>query len=135
MIGKFFASLAGRITLAAFLVGVLIFGISQCNGERSAREESRLRQNQASAISQSARDAIAAEGALRSQETFSDQVARENADEIHNAAGAEAAVSPGVRAAGVDSLCKRAAYRGSEQCLRRSSAPGVEGAGAGSSAP
>ena len=38
--------------------------------------------------------------------------------EIRNAKGADAPVDPAVRDAGLASLCRRAAYRSSERCLR-----------------
>ena len=135
MLAKFFATLTGQIIFIGLILVVLIFGVSQYRDARSSRQETRLSESQAEAVSDSAVDAIGSVGGLHSRDTRSDELTRENSNAIHNAPGADAPVDRRATDAGLDSLCRRPAYRGSEFCLQRSAAPGMAGAGSGSPAP
>jgi len=135
MLAKFFAGVTGRLILIAIVLAVPIFGFSQWREARNSRQQTRLSESQAEAVSSSAVDAIGEAGALHSRDTRSDQLTRENSNAIRNAPGADAPVDNSVRAAGLDSLCRRPAYRGSEFCLQRPAASRVAGAGGGSPAP
>jgi len=135
MLVRFFASLAGRLILAALLLAVLLFGISQCRSARNAAQQVRVGESQTEAMAESAADAIGSAGALHARDLQSDDLTRESSYEIRNAPGADAPVDPGVRGAGLDSLCRRAAYRGSEQCLQRSPPAAMAESRAGRAAP
>jgi len=135
MLAKFFASLAGKLVLVALLLAVLLFGITQCRSGRNAAEEARVSNGQAEAMTESAADAIGSVGALKARDTRSNDLTRENFDAIRNAPGADAPVDSGVHGAGLDSLCRRAAYRGSEQCLQHAAAAGMAEAGLRRAAP
>jgi hypothetical protein len=135
MLTQFVASLTGRLVVAALVLAVLVFGITQWRGARNSARQVRVSEGQAGAVAESAADAIQAVDSLHARDTRSDDLTRENSYEIRNAPGADAPVGDGVHSAGVDSLCRRAAYRGSERCLQRSIAPAMAESRAGSPAP
>jgi hypothetical protein len=132
---QFFSGVAGRLILAAMVLAVLIFGISQCRNVNNARQQSRVSDLQAEAAFNSATDAVGSVGGLHGRDTRTDDLTRENSNAIRSAPGAGAPVDPGLRSAGLDSLCRRPAYSGSEQCLQRSAAARMAEAGAARSAP
>lgn len=120
--------LATGLLILALLVTILIAGPTACNKIRSMGAQGRLQQGQTEALSNSAGDAIAAQGAAAARERASEELTRTNEEEIRNAKGADAQVDPAVRDAGMRSLCRRAAYRDSERCrLLAAGAAGVEG--------
>lgn len=101
------------------IVAALIIGFMQlraCQAARVAGAENRLQQSQTEAMTNSAQDAIATQGEAHERETQSEQLTKSNEREIRNAEGANDAVNPGVRDAGLRSLCRRAAYRDTERC-------------------
>lgn len=104
------------IVLALLLVALLSLG--KCVYDQRAKTEVRLSKGQTGAALESGADAVGTVGQQAASETAADRVTKENEDAIRNAEGADAPVAGGVRDAGLDSLCRRAAYRGSEQCLR-----------------
>lgn len=110
-------------TLAAAAVAILVVVtavamVLSWQHDRRAAGEARVGQALGEARTKSAADAtnIVAEGADRDQAT--DAITRENAHAIDSAPGANQAVDPAAHRAGLVSLCKRAAYRGSAQCLQ-----------------
>ena len=130
----FFGKFAGKLIMALAVVLALIFGVVQCHDARTAGQETRVVRGQAGAVTDSAADAIGAVGGLHGRDQASDDLTKENKSAILSAPGAGALVAPAVHGAGRDSLCRRAAYRGSLDCVQRSTASGVAGAGAGSAA-
>lgn len=134
-IAKFFGSLLGKAAIAAALAAVFIFGVTQCQNARVAGKKAAISADQTEAMGASAADAIAAVGDVSERAADSDDLTRENADAISNAEGADAPVHPAVRDAGLSSMCQRAAYRDSQQCLQFTPARAVAGSGARSPAP
>lgn len=112
------STLATRIAVVAiFVICVLGFlQVQSCQRERTQAAQSRVERGQTEALSSSAKDAIAAQGAAAARERASEELTRTNEKEIRNAEGADAEVHPAVRDAGLRSLCRRAAYRDSERC-------------------
>ena len=53
-----------RLAVGVVLLAAILFALSQCQSARNARTEARLSDNQAEAVSQSARDAIGTAGAV-----------------------------------------------------------------------
>ena len=83
----------------------------------------RLGEEQAHAASKSGADAVATVGAAGKREQQSDHMSEDHEKRIRNTPGADAPVDPAVRDVGLGSLCRRAAYRDSEQCRLRRPAP------------
>lgn len=83
------------------------------------KAEARLGRNQAEAASESGADAVNTVGRAADREAAADALTRSNEEDIRNAEGADAEVAAPVRDAGLDALCKRAAYRNSLRCLER----------------
>lgn len=68
-------------------------------------------------------DAVNTIGNVMGNEQATDQITRENGDAISNAQGATVVVDPAVRAAGLQSLCRRASYRNSHPaCVQQPAA-------------
>lgn len=113
-------SLGGKVVaiilLGLLVVGLAWFGFSQWQHARTAATESRLQGAQTGAVVESAKDAIATQGAAAARETASEALTRTNAEEIRNAKGADAAVDPAARDAGLHAACRRNAYSHSERC-------------------
>lgn len=97
--------------------------IATLTGGKSAKVEARLGENTTEAAIESGRDAVGTIGAVGASEDAVDDLTRENDNDIRNAEGADAPVAPAARAAGRNSLCKRAAYRERPECLQHSPAP------------
>lgn len=133
--GKFFASLTGKIVLAALAIGLVLLTLNRCDAARQANTRAELGEGQAGAAAANAGDAIATTGNVAGNAAEGDRTTMENADAIDQAEGSGDAVNPAVRDAGLDSLCRRAAYRDVAECVRRAAAEGVAGAGAGGAAP
>lgn len=93
--------------------------------------EARLAQSQGQAVTQSAKDAINATGAVSARSEAEDTQTRETDHAIRKAEGANAPVSHAVNDAGIAGLCKRRAYRCDPKCVQRAIAAGVANAGAG----
>lgn len=106
--------------IAAVLVLGAMFALSRCMSE-PARQQAAAAKADASlsdARAASGRDAVDAVSNAADRDSAIEQTTRENDDAIRNAPGAAASVDPGVAGAGRASLCRRAAYRDSEQCKR-----------------
>ena len=124
---RFWRSLApkGRwvlgILAALFLLAV-IGGVRSCQTAQIAKTETRLSKGQTGAALESGADAVGTVGDVGDRASTSDQLTRENADDIRNAPGADAPVDPAVHAAGLRALCTRAAYRGRPECVQQPAA-------------
>lgn len=111
------------LVLAVAALGLLMAGPAACKRAGRIAAEQRVERAQRGAAADSARDAIATAGAANDRERQSDDLTIRNQLEIRNAEGADLPVNPHATGAGLDSLCRRAAYRDSERCrLRRAAA-------------
>lgn len=110
--GRMIALIAGGIVLIVLALLLL----HQCDKRRSEAAQSRVERSQAEAASNSAKDAINAVAASGEAQRASEDLTRENSRDIRSAPGAGDRVNSGVDLAGRKALCKRAAYRDSEQC-------------------
>lgn len=109
--------------LALLLVLLMLGGPAACARLRSQAAHSRLVEEQGAALARSARDAVAVQGRANRREQQSEALSRSNEEEIRNAKGADQAVDPHVRDAGLAGLCRRAAYRDGERCKLLGAAP------------
>ncbi len=87
-----------------------------CDKRHSEAAQARVEQGQAGAASNSAADAINAVTGAGSNQAASEELGRANEQNIRNASGANDAVNPAVRDAGIAALCKRKAYRDNPRC-------------------
>ncbi len=117
--------IAGRIValrVAAFVVGlialVLVTGllVRSCDARRSRAAQARVERSQTDAASNSAADAIGTVAKAGEATAASEAMTRENERTIRDADGANDKVKPGVRDAGIASLCRRPVYINSERC-------------------
>ena len=106
--------------VAAALLLLALLGLAQCRRAATAGAEARLATGQAGAAMASGHDATQALGNTLSNEAAADRIGRENANAIDQAPGADAVVPDGVRAAGLQSLCRRASYRAAHaECVQQ----------------
>ena len=122
----FLATKMGKALLfaAAILLAALVswWLFASWTGGKTAKTETKLGAAQVEAATDSGRDAVGTvAGHARTSEQI-DNLTRSNAHDIFEAEGAGAPVATGVRDAGKRSLCKRAAYRDSQQCLQQPAA-------------
>ncbi|KPL67398.1 hypothetical protein SZ64_04325 [Erythrobacter sp. SG61-1L] len=108
--------------VAALLALGIWWLVSTLLGGATAKTEARLGKNTAQAAIQSGNDAVNTIGTQMAGEAATDALTRENAHDIRNAPGANAPVDPAAHAAGIRSLCKRAAYRERPECLQHATA-------------
>lgn len=116
MIFDFFKKPVGWAVMAVLLLIAMWWAYSALT--RDARTEARLGKNQAEAAQESGSDAVNTIGRAGERENASGDLDKTNATEIHDAEGADQAVSGGVRDAGLASLCRRAAYRNDPKCMQ-----------------
>ncbi len=121
------AANAVRIAIALIAIIALWWLVSSWFSGQSAKTEAKLGRNTTEAAIESGRDAVNAIGEQGAAEDATDRITTENTDDILNAEGADAPVAAGARAAGLRSLCKRAAYRERVECMQFTPAGGVEG--------
>ena len=127
---ELFRRWAPWLALAALALFILLAGPSACRKQAREAAESRVAAGQRSAGAASGRDAVATVGAAAVRERASDDLGRANSREIDDAQGSDVAVGGDVARAGLDGLCRRAAYRDSERCrLRGADSRRVEGGG------
>lgn len=107
------------IALGGLILLLLIAGPATCHRLRDAQARARLSEEQARAASGSGQDAVATVGAAAHRDQQSDDLTTTNDLEIRHAQGANAPIDPAVHNSGIGSLCRRAAYRDSEQCRMR----------------
>ncbi|RSY83103.1 hypothetical protein DAH66_12605 [Sphingomonas koreensis] len=106
------------LALIAMLAGAIVFGLSQCQRAQTAKTTANVAKGQAGAAIESGSDAVDAIGNRAEQDAAADRLTRENEDAIRKAEGASAPVAAPVRDAGLDSLCRRAAYSRDPRCLQ-----------------
>ena len=107
---------------AVALFVMVLAGPAACKRSGRIAAEERVDRAQRSAAADNARDAIAAAGAANERERGSDDLTIRNQREIMHAEGAQMPVDPAATRAGLDGLCRRAAYRDSERCRLRGAA-------------
>lgn len=110
------------------LIGVTV---RSCAVARQALSKARLSTEMAKAGMGNAKDAVGAVGAVSERATDTETLTRENEHAIRTATGANNPVDDGVHTAGLNSLCRRPAYRCSIKCVQRASARGMANAGSG----
>lgn len=125
MIAKIFARPVAWLIAAAVLFGLLGLTMHSCSKARQAGAEASLATEVGKATAASGSDAVNSVGDAAARDAETDTITRENANAIQSAAGADAPINPAVHNAGLDSLCRRAAYRCTKQCLQRALAQGV----------
>ncbi len=111
----------GRRVLIGIAIALLAAGfltLRSCQSAETAKTEAKLATGQTGAALESGADAVGAIGRTHQSEVRIDVITQENDRAIRQAEGADAPVSDAVHAAGLRALCRRAAYRGSEQCLQ-----------------
>lgn len=86
---------------------------------RDARTEARLGRNQATAASQAGSEAVNTIGKAGEREAESADLTRSNEKAIRDAKGSDAQVAAPARDAGLQALCRRAAYRADPRCVRQ----------------
>ncbi len=107
--------------IVVLLVIVAVAGLlvaRSCSAERTAKTSEKVATGQAGAVAASGKDAVETVGNRSASDTAADTVTRENADAIDKAPGANVAVDPAVRDAGLRSLCRRASYRSNSKCVQ-----------------
>jgi hypothetical protein len=82
------------------------------------RQQAKLNTGLADSRTASAKDAIQVTVDAAKRDAEADRLTRENADEIHQAPGADAPVDPRATDAGLRSLCRRPSYRCSIRCMQ-----------------
>jgi type II secretory pathway component PulK len=109
-----------RLLVALLLLALLAAMVAarSCSATRSARAAAKLATGQAAAAIASGQDAANTIGNRMAADAATDAITRENDDAIRTAHGADAPVDPDAAAAGLRSLCRRAAYRRDPQCLQ-----------------
>ena len=117
-------SLAVALTAALLAAVLLLLGPAACQRIRSLSAQARLGDEQLKAAAKSGADAVDTAGRAARRERESEETTRTNEREIRHAEGADDRVHPGVRDAGLRSLCRRAAYRDSERCRLLGTDPG-----------
>lgn len=110
--------LLAALIAGAIAVGLVWLVIGMWKDARESRARAALSTNQAQAVSDSAKDAVATVGAAGERETANQNQTERNDADIRAAKGADAAVDPAARDAGLRSLCGRRVYSGHPECLR-----------------
>jgi hypothetical protein len=131
MIARILARPVAWLIAGGILFLMIGLTVHSCSKARQAGAEASLSNETGKAVSDSGKDAVGAVEAVSGRNSAIDEITRENADEIRKAEGADALVNPAAHGAGLDSLCRRAAYRCTEQCLQRAVARGVAKPGTG----
>ena len=102
------------------LLALVLTGPAACKRASRIAAEQRVEREQRGAAADNARDAVASGAAANARERSSDSLTIRNSKEIIDAEGAQMPVGPAATRAGLDGLCRRAAYRDSQRCrLRR----------------
>jgi hypothetical protein len=117
MIYKFILANLPRIILGLAIAVALAIAYFTVTGRW--RAEADLAKRQAESATASGKDAVNTVGEAAARESTGADLDRSNEKEIRNADGASEVVRPGVRDAGLDSLCRRAAYKRDARCLQR----------------
>lgn len=101
---------------ALFLLAVIGFGVTQCQQRRNAASQARMGAAQGAGNADSASNAIATVARAGEAAAASEELTRTNERAIRAAPGADQRVDMGVQAAGLQALCRRAAYADNPRC-------------------
>lgn len=110
--------IAIAVAVLALIIGPMLV-VRSCDKRHSQAAQERVEDSQAQAASNSAADAIATVSASGRNEAASEELTRSNEKAIRAADGANDAVNPSVRDAGLASLCRRKAYRNDPKCSHK----------------
>lgn len=99
-----------------FFLLIAVWGPAACQRIRSLTAQGKVDEAQSGAFHNSAGDAVNTTGNVASNAAASEGLTRSNEKEIRNAQGASDRVNPDVGRAGLNSLCRRAAYRNDPAC-------------------
>ncbi len=124
-IGKYTFALRTIVTVAAIVALVIVcIAIPSClQKRRSAAAQAKVEAAQGKAAVESGKDAINTAGNVSERQSKGEAIGRENERNIRNAQGSDTKVDSAAGRAGLDSLCRRASYRDSEQCRMLKSNP------------
>jgi len=103
------------VGVIVLLLAVGLF-VRSCDKRRSQAAQTRVERSQAEAASNSAADAVNTVARSGEAERASEDLTRKNERDIRNAKGANTAVDPAARDAGLRALCLRRAYRADPRC-------------------
>jgi len=106
----------------ALLLG-LIAGVTSCRHRAVRAAAARIETAQQGAATASGHDAIETVSAAAARDAAEDTLTRTNEKEIRDAQGAGQPVDPAATRAGLDGLCRRAAYRDAQRCKLRRPSP------------
>ena len=117
------ASKTLRAAAIAALVALLALPVACDHARRRALAEERVASAQGEAARQSGRAAVETVARHGAETQRGERLGRDNRRRIEHADGADEVVDAGVHGAGLDGLCRRAAYRERERCRLRGSGP------------
>jgi hypothetical protein len=107
------------ILAGIMLLGLLIvFGVHSCDVRHNRAAQSRVEASQAQSAAESASDAINTVSRSDEASRASEEQSRQAERDIRAAPGADQAVNPAVRDAGLRALCKRSTYANDPRCKR-----------------
>lgn len=104
------------IPAVLLFVMLFIWGPAACNKIRGLEQQTKIDRGQIEASHQSGSDAVNTVGTVASNQMQSEDLTRSNEKEIRNAQGANDAVNPAVRDAGLRALCRRKASAHDPKC-------------------
>jgi Flp pilus assembly protein TadB len=112
------------VALVCLVILLLIGGVAYWRHVHAEKTAARVEAAQSGATIESAKDAIGVQSNVAANEQAAADLTRSNEKEIRDAKGADQAVDPAVRDAGLASLCRRPSYHNSRRCqLRQPPAP------------
>ena len=107
------------IVCAVATIGGVVLGLRSCAAAPATQAAvAEIDAGLSAARAQSGADAVNDVGNVNERQASAEDISKENRDDIMAASGARAPVDRAVASAGLRSLCRRAAYRDSEQCRR-----------------
>lgn len=115
---EFSARLIALIAGALLIIGIVAFTVRSCDRRHSQGAQSRLDASQAQAAANSSADAVNTVSRAGEAQAASEGQSRQAERDIRAAQGADQAVSPAVRDAGIAALCKRSTYANDPRCKR-----------------
>lgn len=106
------------IGVLALIIGTAMF-VRSCDSRHNKAAQTAVEHAQAGAASNSAADAVNTVAASGEAERASEDLTRNNEQQIRAAPGANDKVNPAVRDAGISALCRRHAYANDPRCHPR----------------
>lgn len=116
-----------RIIIAVIVIALIVItlgsGITACQKIMSQKAQNRITSGQLGASQASGTDAVNTAGNVAANEAATADLTRTNEVEIRDAKGADAAIDPAVRAAGVRAFCRRRSAAHDPKCSVQHVAP------------